>query len=49
MAYQPATQDHVVFCFDVLTHSYRRNSTSPAISFAQAYWSVQARATLLVL
>ncbi len=38
MTYQKASQDHVVYCFDVLIHSYGRAGTAPAVLFAQAHW-----------
>ncbi|DBA95787.1 hypothetical protein WJX77_002866 [Trebouxia sp. C0004] len=37
MTYQKASQDHVVYCFDVLIHSYGRSGTAPAVLFAQAH------------
>ena len=38
MAYEIASKDHVVYCFDVLIHSYSKVKAAPAVLFAQAHW-----------
>lgn len=49
MAYQKASKEHVVYCFDVLLHSYGRAENAPPVLFAQAHcplfvtWSKASR------
>lgn len=37
MAHAKASKDHVVYCFDVLIHSFGELEAAPAVTFAQAH------------